>query len=477
MAGQHLHGQANAVVAKDLVTFRDVVKKVLPAVVSIEAKAKTVKVQRPATPRVPRNFNNTPIPEEFKKFFEGMEEVPFEGQDAPRAGFGSGVLVDPSGIILTNYHVVNGAESVEIQLTDGRKFTSKDIKTDAKTDLAIIRLQGQNNLPFVEMGDSDQMEVGDRVLAVGAPFGLSGSVTHGIISAKGRTGLSMNFYEDFLQTDAAINPGNSGGPLINMEGKIIGINSAIRTRSGGFQGVGLAIASNMAKTVKDQLLKDGVVRRGYLGVQIKDLVDRDVAERLGLKKDQAGVLVSLVFEKSPAGKAGVVAGDVITMVNGKPVKDGRELQRLIADLPLGKPVDVMMLRDGKEMAVKVTIEEQPNEFGSARAPVQPSSKPEGEAVGLDKVGVTVTDLTPELAKKHGYSDKDKGVLITSVEPGSRAANAGLGKGILITQVDKQPVESAEKFKEMVDGASMEKGLLLQYHSPQAGIGYLMLKDQ
>ena len=184
------------------------------------------------------------------------------------------------------------------------------------------------------------MEIGDRVLAVGAPFGLTGSVTHGIISAKGRNGLSMNMYEDFLQTDAAINPGNSGGPLVNLEGKVIGINSAIKTRSGGFQGVGLAIASNLAKNVMDQLLKDGVVHRGYLGVQIKDLIDTEVAGRLGLKDGQHGVLVAQVFDKSPAGKAGVQAGDVITAIAGKPIKDGRELQRIVASLPLGKPADV-----------------------------------------------------------------------------------------------------------------------------------------
>ena len=211
------------------------------------------------------------------------------------------------------------------------------------------------------------MEIGDRVLAVGAPFGLTGSVTHGIISAKGRNGLNMNMYEDFLQTDAAINPGNSGGPLVNLDGKVIGINAAIKSRSGGFQGVGLAIASNLAKNVMDQLLKDGVVHRGYLGVQIKDLIDKDLAQRLGLKEDQHGVVVVAGLRQvSRRAKAALQAGDVITAIAGKPVKDGRELQRVVAGLPLGKPVDMVVLRDGKPQTLKVTIEEQPKEFGTAR---------------------------------------------------------------------------------------------------------------
>jgi len=264
------------VIPKELSSYRDIVKKVLPAVVSIESRTK---VARTRQPRRAQPFDDQQLPPELRRFFEGMPRVqPRDQEDDEddsgpgRVGFGSGFIVDPKGVILTNFHVVDGADQVEVQLLDGRKFVSKDIKTDPKSDLAIVRIQPKGTLPFLELGDSDAMEIGDRVLAVGAPFGLTGTVTHGIISAKGRS-LRMNLYEDFLQTDAPINPGNSGGPLVNLEGQVIAINSAIKSRSGGFQGVGMAIASNLAKNIMGQLLKDGVVRRGYLGVQIRDIQD------------------------------------------------------------------------------------------------------------------------------------------------------------------------------------------------------------
>src|SRR5439155_20441025 len=229
-------------------------------------------------------------------------------------------------------------ETAIVQLLDGRKFTSKDIRSDRRTDVAIIVLDAKDvKFPSLEFGDSDAMEIGDRVLAVGAPFGLAGSVTQGIISAKGRNGLNMNMYEDFLQTDAAINPGNSGGPLVSLDGKAIGINAAIKSRSGGFQGVGLAVASNLAKRVTAGLQKDGVVHRGYLGVQVTDLAP-DVAQRLQLPKD-TGVVVGEVLDNTPAAKAKLKAGDIITNINGEAVKDGRVLQNIVAGLPLSKAVE------------------------------------------------------------------------------------------------------------------------------------------
>ena len=315
-------------------SFRHVVKKVLPAVVSIEAQS-----VRPA-----RRFD----------------------QDEPtELGLGSGFIVDPKGVVVTNYHVVDGADRVEVTLTDGRKFVSKDIKTDPKSDLAIVRLDTKEPLPFLRFGDSDAMEIGDRVLAVGAPFGLTGSVTAGIVSAKSRT-LRINTYEDFIQTDAAINPGNSGGPLVNLDGEVIGVNSAIKSKSGGFQGVGLAIASNMARNVMEQLLTNGVVHRGYLGVQIKEIDSAEVAARLGLGQPH-GVLVTHVYSDTPAAKAGIHPGDVILKVNGKPLTDGSQLLRVLGGLPLGKPVDVSVMRDGKPTTLRVTLEEQPADFGSSRA--------------------------------------------------------------------------------------------------------------
>jgi serine protease Do len=446
-----------------------VVKKVLPAVVSIESRAKVVKTAQPRR-RAPADNQ---FPEEFRRFFENPQDG--DESPAPHGGFGSGFLVDARGVILTNNHVVDGAEQVIVELRDGRKFVSKDIKTDPKTDLAIVKIDAKGPLPYLEMGDSGVMEIGDRVLAVGAPFGLTGTVTQGIVSAKGRS-LHMNMYEDFLQTDAAINPGNSGGPLVNLEGKVIGINAAIKSRSGGFQGIGLAIASNMARNVMDQLLKDGVVRRGYLGVQIKDVLDPEVANRLGMKEGENGVLVTRVFEKTPGAKAGLKDGDVIQSLDGKPIKDGHELQIVVATLPLGKPVEVAVIRDGKPQKLSVTIEEQPREYGTIRVPVRRTPEPEADAVPVEKIGVEVSDLTPDTAEQLGYPESTKGVLITKVGDDGLAAAGGLRRGMVITKVDKKPVASAKALKEALEGASLDKGVLVQVQSPQGGTNYVLLKS-
>jgi serine protease Do len=322
-----------AAIPKEITSYRAVVKRVLPGVVSIESRGRL---------------------------------GPRDG-GAMRQGFGSGVIVDAGGVILTNHHVVENADEVTVQLMDGRKLTSKDFKSDPKSDLAIVRVKATERLPFLELGDSDEMEIGDRVLAVGAPFGLVGSVTHGIISGKGRS-LKMNQYEDFLQTDAAINPGNSGGPLISLDGKVIGITTAIKSRSGGFQGVGLAIASNLARDIMKKLERDGVVKRGYLGVQIQELDDPAVRERLRLPPGLQGVVVSRTFDDSPAAKAGLKRGDIITAIGRKPIVDGRQLQRVVADLPLGRPVQLNVLRDGKQMALELVIAEQPEELVPSAPP-------------------------------------------------------------------------------------------------------------
>jgi len=324
-------------IPQEMTSYRAIVKDVVPAVVSIESK---VKARRSMRLRADR---------------DGGVEL----------GLGSGVIVDPKGVILTNYHVIDGADYLEVRLTDGRKFVTQDMVGDKKTDLAIVKVQADKPLPFLTLGDSSQMEVGDRVLAVGAPFGLAGSVTHGIVSAKSRS-MRLNVYEDFLQTDAAINPGNSGGPLVSLDGKVIGINSAIKSRSGGFQGVGMALSSNLAKTGMSQLLKDGVVHRGYLGIGVRD-VDQEVAETLRVKEN-VGVLVTRVFPKSPASKGGLKQGDIVTTIGGKPVRDGGELQKVILSLPLCQPVEVAYLRDGDAKTAKVMVEEQPEDYGFQKLP-------------------------------------------------------------------------------------------------------------
>jgi serine protease Do len=472
-----LRGQApgGPAIPKELGSYRDVVKKVLPAVVSIEARAP---VRAPLRqPGGGPGFDGR-VPDEFRRFFEEFGapgQLPFGmmPDPGPRAGFGSGFIIDPDGVVLTNNHVVAGAHEVVVELNDGRKFTSRDIKADRKTDVAIIRLKGVKGLPHLEFGDSDQMEIGDRVLAVGAPFGLAGTVTHGIISGKGRNGINLAMYEDFLQTDAAINPGNSGGPLVNLEGKAIGMNAAIKSRTGGFQGIGLAVPSNIARTISQALIKEGVVHRGYLGVNIRPLA-ADVGQRLGAPKG-TGVVVGEVFENTPASKAGLKAGDVITAIGGKEIRDGRALQNLVAALPLKKPVDVTVLRDGKAQTVAVTIEEQPEEFGTARAPGPQPPAQQPEAVGVDKVGLEMVDLNDELANQLGYKSGLKGALVSRVEPGSVAAVAGLRRGMLLTRVNQTAVTSAASAREALNQGSLAKGILLQVRSPQGGVNFVLLQ--
>jgi serine protease Do len=455
---------------KELTSYRDIVKKVLPAVVSIESRTKpTVKTRQPARKPAP---DDPQLPDDLRKFFQ-PNNPDDQGPDDGTLGFGSGFLVDPKGIVVTAAHVVDGADEVTVELNDGRKFVSRDIKADLKSDVAIVRIQAKDPLPFLEFGDSDSMEIGDRVLAMGAPFGLAGTVTSGIISAKGRN-VRMNMYEDFLQTDAAINPGNSGGPLINMQGQVIGINSAIKSRSGGFQGVGLAIASNLARNIKDALVKDGVVHRGYLGIGLDDIESDELASHLGLK-DNHGVIVTRVAEDAPAAKAGVKEGDVITDLGGKPVKDMRNLQGVVAVLPKDKPVEVSVVRDGKPEKLSVTIAEQPPDFG--KEPVVRPRMPDTikNTVGVAKIGAEAADLTPKLAEGLGYSEAVKGALLTDVDRDGPAALAGLGRGVVVTKVEDQAVAGADQLKEKLASASLDKGVMLQVRTPKGGVTYVLLK--
>lgn len=447
-------------------SYREIVKKVLPAVVSIEAKLSAEQRRARQMPQLPPG-----VPGDFRQF------LPIPQPSGPiDLGFGSGVLIDSSGVVLTNYHVVEGADTLEITLEDGRTFTSKDIRRDAKTDLAVVRLKSDKPLPFLELGDSDAAQVGDWVLAVGAPFGLTGSVTHGIISAKSRHNLRMNQYEDFLQTDAAINPGNSGGPLVSLDGKILGINSAIKTKSGGFQGIGLAVSSNLARGVARQLMENGVVHRGYLGVAVREL-DTDLAARLGVAKGQ-GVLISKVFASSPAEQAGLQVGDVLTKVGGMTVKDVDTLPRAILKLPLNKPIDVTYNRDGKPHTRTVTLEEQPKDYGN-RAPVQPGPPiaPNGpnEIIEVQRAGASVTDLTPALAARLGYPRGSRGAVVANVDRNSPAAGIGLMRGMVVVKVDKTSIETAQQFADAVADASVERGALIQVLRPSGEADFAVLK--
>jgi serine protease Do len=460
-------------VPKDLVSFKDVVRHILPAVVSIESRAKPLAKANSPKPEGKLPSNHPRLPEEFRKFFGDFGQEPFQlPEEAPQHAFGSGFLVSADGVVLTNYHVVQAADEVTVQLQDGRKFTSREIKSDPKTDLAIVRIHAKGSLPYLEMGDSDKAEIGDRVLAVGAPFGLAGTVTHGIISARHRD-LHMNPYEDFLQTDAPINPGNSGGPLVNLEGKVVGINSAIKSQSGGWQGIGMAIPSNLARDVMEQLEKHGVVHRGYLGVEIRAL-DPDVAERLGVPHNE-GVLVSRVMEGSPAAKAGLRDGDVITALDGKPVTGGRELRQAVAALVAKKKAEVTVFRDGKTVKLEVTVAEQPADFGTAANTPEPPPAEKKNSVSLDKFGLELSDLTRETRAQFGYKEDTTGALISKVNPDGPAAQAGLERGMLVTRVDQSAVKSAADARDAMQKASAEKGVLLQVRSPRGGTDYVLLR--
>jgi serine protease Do len=468
--GPQLLGQpAPAVMPKELVSYRDVVKRVLPAVVSIETLPnQAAKSKTKAQPR----FDDSKVPPEFRKFFEDFK-MPLElPNEAPHHSLGSGFFVDSKGTILTNYHVVKGAEQVSVLLDDGRKFFSKDIKVDPQTDLAVVTIQASEPFPFLELGDSAAMEIGDRVLAVGAPFGFTGSVTAGIISGKSRN-VHINKYEDFIQTDAAINPGNSGGPLVTLDGKAIGVNTAIKSSNGGSQGVGLAVTSNLAKNIVQQLLANGVVHRGYLGVQVAAL-DADVANRLGVA-DKTGVVIAKVLADSPAAKAGIQAGDVLTKLDQTPIRSGVQLQHKVASLPLQKPVEITVVREGKVNTLQATIEEQPKEFGSTVPLTTPSQGGSEKSTRIERLGVEFGDLMPETASRFGFSEKTTGPVITNVDPDGLAAGAGLKAGTLILKVDNHSVHTAADARAALEKGSLETGVLLQVRSSQGGLGYVMLK--
>jgi serine protease Do len=446
-------GPGTAALPRELTSYRDVVKRVLPAVVSIEAVnergagAKAVR-RRPEDMQLPN-------PPRFDALGPG-------GNDDPnRVGFGSGFFIDPKGVLVTNNHVVEGAETVIVRLKDGRTFRSNKIYRDPKTDLAVVRLDVKDTVfPVLTFGDSESMEIGDRVLAVGAPFGLTGTVTHGIISSVGRS-MRLNMYEDFLQTDAAINPGNSGGPLVNLEGKVIGVNSAIKSRSGGFQGIGLAISSNLTKRIVEALLKDGVVRRGYLGIGIRDL-DADRAGVLGLKEN-TGVEVTWLYGDAPGEKAGLKVGDVIRTLGDKPVRDGRDLQMVTTSLPLGKPVEMEIVRDRKVLRLSVTIEEQPQTFGASRPGTIDTDR---GAIAVETCGLAINELTPDLITALGFSDTARGGLIVRMKRTGLAATAGLQPGMLIVSVDGKKVSNARTAAEALKAGSVERGIVVEAQSPQ-----------
>ena len=371
-------------------------------------------------------------------------------------------------MILTNNHVVDGGGKITVRLHDGREFDAVEVKQDPKTDLAIVRIEGATDLKAAKLGNSEETLVGDWVIALGQPFGLEGTVTAGIVSAKGR-GIGITARENFIQTDAAINPGNSGGPLVNLKGEMIGINTAISSSSGGYQGVGFAVPVNLAKWVGGQLEKQGVVHRAYLGVMIQP-VTHPLAEQFGVKVHE-GVLVTEVQSDTPAGKAGLKSGDVIVEFAGKAVANPQELQGVVERTEIGGKATMVVVRDGKRMNLNVTLGEQPEEYGLARNGPQGLSKPESST--FDKLGLQMETLSAEVAEQLGVKDTS-GVVITDVRTGSAADQAGLESGMVITQANHKPVKNLDDFRKAVDNPSLEKGALLLVRTSE-GARFVVLK--
>ena len=366
------------------------------------------------------------------------------------------MILDKEGHILTNYHVVKDVDKLKVKLADKREFEAEVVGTDPKSDVAIIRIKGKvpENLPTVKLGASNALNVGDWVLAVGAPFGLTQTVTSGIISATGRNDVGIADYEDFLQTDAAINPGNSGGPLVNIDGEVIGMNTAIATGVGQFSGVGFAIPSDMIKTYLPTLVKGNTISRGFLGVSIQDLSDALASQFKA--HDTKGALVAQVNKGTPADKAGLKPGDVITKYQGKSVESTRDLRTEVAATAPDTKVDLTVTRDGKDQTVSVTVGKMPGE----KLAMNSNGKENGnaESSGAGKFGMEVQPLTPDLAKQLGVDDKH-GVVIANVEPGSPAEEANLRSGDVITEANRQTVNSVDELRNAL-AKSKDTALLL-----------------
>jgi serine protease Do len=382
-----------------------------------------------------------PFNDFWRRFFGG----PMPRGPQRQRSLGSGFIIDSDGSILTNNHVVENAQKIVVKLAgDDNDYEAKVIGRDQKTDIAVIKINAKTDLAVASLGDSDQLEVGEWVIAIGNPFGLDGTVTSGIVSAKGRHNITQGPYDNFIQTDASINPGNSGGPLLNLRGEVIGINTAIFSRSGGNMGIGFAIPINLAKELLPQLRGKGKVTRGYLGVLIQK-VTPEIAESLGMERGY-GALVANVSKDGPAEKAGVKVGDVIVEFDGKEVRDSGDLPLIVARTPVDKKVRLKVLRDKKELTLDVAVGELKDEEVVASVPEK------GE------LGMTVQRLTPQLAENLGL-DKADGVVVTAVEPGSAADEAGIRRGDVIVEVDRKAIRSVEEYRKAIAGARKGRGVL------------------
>jgi len=430
--------------------FVEIAQAVNPTVVTVFTE-KVYKVRQTYSPF--SFFFNDPFRDFFgEDFFSGprQRQQPPREREYRQQGLGSGVIVSTDGYILTNNHVVANADSIYVRTIDNETHPAKVIGTDPKTDIAVIKIEAEN-LPAIKQGDSDKLRVGEWVLAIGSPLSenLAHTVTQGIVSAKGRSNVGLADYEDFIQTDAAINPGNSGGALVNLDGELVGINTAIATRSGGFQGIGFAVPINMAKSVMRSLIAHGKVVRGWLGVQIQDL-NKAMAVAMDLESTE-GALVAEVVKDSPADKAGLKDGDVIVELNGKKVKDTTHLRNNIAATAPETTVELKIIRNGKPKEVTVTLGELPQEAGSGQ--IKSSLQ--------DLLGFSVATMNRDLADRYNLDREVKGVVVTDIEQSSRAFRAGLRQGDVIQSVNRERVQTVSDFNQALDGVKKGNNILLR----------------
>jgi len=427
--------RTTAAAAQGLPDFVMLAKKLRPVVVNISTTQMSEGAQGFGSPF----GEEDPFGDFWRKFFGG----PIPRGPQRQKSLGSGFIIDRDGSILTNNHVVENAEKIVVKLADEREFEAKVIGKDSKTDIAVIKINAKGNFALPPMGDSDQLEVGEWVMAIGNPFGLDSTVTAGIVSAKGRH-IGAGPYDNFIQTDASINPGNSGGPLINLRGEVVGINTAIFSRTGGNIGIGFAIPINLVKELLPQLKGKGKVTRGYLGVLIQKITP-EIAESLGLEKAR-GALVANVSKDGPADHAGVKVGDVIIEFDGKEIKDSNDLPIIVARTPVDKKARLKVLRDKKEVTLTVTVGELKDEE------VVASTKEKGE------LGLTVRRVTPQMAESLGL-DRAEGVVVAAVEPGSPGDEAGLRRGDVILEMDRKPIRTLADYRKAIGETKKGKGIL------------------
>lgn len=452
--------------------FREVSSRVLPAVVSISTETRARQLEQT------RNFS--PQEEElFRRFFGGDERFDqmFRApRQAPKqVGAGSGFIVNPSGIILTNSHVVEGADKVVVRLADGREVQAESWNYDPRSDVAVVRIDVPDELPFLTLGESDGMQIGDWVLALGNPLNVGTTVTAGIISATERA-PGINEREDYIQTDAAINPGNSGGPLVNLHGEVIGINTAISTRSGGYDGIGFAIPSSMVRWIADQLIDHGVVKRSYLGVQLQQL-SGELRDQMQIPAGQ-GALIAEVMDNTPAKKAGLEPGDIVMTFNGQKIGDRDDLVDIVERSAPGKSYPVVVLRDGKNENVKVKLETMPGDYTPALKRAMRKSPEENkvENVAMASLGIEVVEIDENTAEQLGLDKEISGIVVRSVKSGSPAEEAGLQSGDLIQRVGTTTITSLKSFSDAIENSSLSKGILLHLKR-KGGSAFVVLKSQ